>query len=146
MRNLRTTRQEPMSGSRKFNLTKCGCEESCPDVKCENGGILNNETCTCDCAPGWEAILAMNLLTDRQKYLRLYLKSCASCATREFKQCKYWINPTGTNPGENAFQVMCDMEGDGGGWIEIANIGETMRKMQIYKDNIKKVIKRRTLS
>ena len=30
------------------------------------------------------------------------------------------------------------MQEDGGGWIEIANIGDNMRKMQIYKDKYQK--------
>ena len=131
--------KNPCPGSRTFNLTKCGCEESCPDIKCENGGVLNNETCTCDCAPGWGGKTCTELADGTTKMLAA--TSCkAAQAVRPGNATtgKYWINPTGTNPNENAFQVVCDMQEDGGGWIEIANIGDNMRKMQIYKDKYQK--------
>ena len=80
----------------------------------------------------------MSLLMDRQRYLRLYL-------AKLHKLCVLGIQAV-VNTGlirlvqirQKMLEVVCDMEGDGGGWIEIANIGETMRKMQIYKDKYQK--------
>ena len=101
--------------------------------------MLNNETCTCDCAPGWGGKTCSELADGSTKILAsVSCKAAQAVRPGNTSSGKYWINPTGTNPAENAFEVVCDMEGDGGGWIEIANIGETMRKMQIYKDKYQK--------
>jgi len=37
-------------------------------------------------------------------------------------------------PSETAFQVTCDMSTDTGGWVELANVGDTLRESHLGKD------------
>eukprot|EP00505_MAST-04D_sp_SCG-Rhode-Island_P000887 Stramenopile-MAST_4_protein_887 len=127
--------KSPCPGARKFNLTKCGCEESCPNVKCENGGVLNNGTCTCDCPPGWGGKMCADLADGSTKILAsVSCKAAQAVRPAAAKTGLYWLNPTGTNPEQNSFQAVCDMSEDGGGWIEYASIGNALKRGDLHKD------------
>eukprot|EP00945_MAST-04E_sp_MAST-4E-sp1_P006804 g6804.t1 len=137
----------PCPGSRKFNLTKCGCEDSCPNAKCDNGGVLNNATCTCDCPPGWGGKMCDTLADGTKKELAaVSCKAAQAVRPGNSPDGLYFINPTGTNPEENGFQVKCDMMEDGGGWIELANIGSNLKKAQLHADKYAKGFQKESIN
>jgi hypothetical protein len=100
-------------GGRTFNNANCTCDDACLNPpKCsasERGGdpesttgdgILNPDTCTCDCAPGWGGVQC-DQIADGSKQM-LAAVSCQAAMTvidegpnGPAESGIYWINPSG---------------------------------------------------
>jgi hypothetical protein len=130
----------PCKGSRQFNTTTCSCDNSCPIVSCFNDGEYNEKACACDCVAGWGGPQCQQRATGKSQALAG--KSCKTLqlTNKNTTSGMYWINPSGTDNGHNAFQVYCDMSNDGGGWTRLASVGDTLRQRQLdaasYRDGV----------
>lgn len=127
-----TPEKNPCRGGRTFNTTICACNQECPaDVKCEHGGELDEDTCTCSCKAPYGGKTCSQKADGSS--VEMAATSCKAIldADSEAGDGKYWINPTGKSNADNAFQVFCDMTNDLGGWAQLANIGSKLREAHL---------------
>ena len=133
-------------GGRSFNTANCTCLDACQNPpKCSaaerksesesstttttmvvGDGVLNEDTCTCDCAPGWGGTSCDQVADGSSRMLAAVSCQAAMVVidegpTSPAKSKLYWINPSGTNFKENSFQVQCDMSSRGEGWTLMGN-------------------------
>jgi hypothetical protein len=125
-------------GGRPFNDDNCTCVEECTSAPLCSGpdradpdsageGVLNNDTCTCDCAPGWGGAECTKVADGSEKILAAVSCQAAMTVIDEGPKApaqsgQYWINPSGTDPKNNAFQANCDMSTPGQGWTMLGDI------------------------
>jgi len=137
-------------GGRTFSTSNCTCDDACQNPpKCSaaerkasmsatsnkddddkmplGDGVLNTDTCTCDCAPGWGGLQCDQIADGSEKMLAAVSCQAAMVVIDEgpkapAKSGIYWINPSGTNFVENSFQVRCDMSVQGEGWTMLGDI------------------------
>ncbi len=136
-------------GGRPFDKANCSCAEHCVDAPvcsaaergkkaggsdaamtaAANGGdgVLNDDTCTCDCAPGWGGKECTDVADGSSQPLAAVSCQAAMTVVDEGPKAParsgtYWINPSGTDPGANAFQVNCDMDTLGQGWTQLGDV------------------------
>lgn len=127
-------------GSKGFNTTTCSCEAGCERLECNNNGLFNQDACSCDCPAGWAGKLCEEKATG--KTAALAGKSCKAIMLTSSNSTSglYFVNPSGKDPVKNAFQVYCDMTGDGGGWLRLASVLDTLKTQNLgaaqYRDGL----------
>ena len=82
---------------------------------------------TCDCAPGWGGLQCDQIADGSTQMLASVSCQAAMTVIDEgpngpASSGMYWINPSGTDPMNNGFQVNCDMSILGEGWTQLGNI------------------------
>ena len=155
-----TSPESGCPGGRSFITSNCTCGDACQSPpKCSaaerkgasdnselplGDGILNTDTCTCDCAPGWGGVQCDQIADGSDKMLAAV--SCQAAMTvidegpkAPAKSGVYWINPSGTNFAENSFQVRCDMSSQiGEGWTMLGDVqGDLSITPTVYKNGRK---------
>ena len=125
-------------GGRPFDGVNCTCVAECKNAPLCSGpdrsdgdsageGILNNDTCTCDCAPGWGGADCSKVADGSERSVAAVSCQAAMTVIDEgpngpARSGVYWINPSGTDPVRNAFQANCDMSIPGQGWTMLGDV------------------------
>ena len=145
----------PCGPGSTLSMEACGCVPVCAPDLCQHGGtpvllygidaggngtssgagtVAGTPACGCRCPVGWSGsrcdVVASGATAASAGRSCLAIKRVRPKAGSG----RYWINPTGVAPLQNAFQVVCDMAGSGtggdiGGWTQVATVGSRLRHM-----------------
>eukprot|EP00941_MAST-03F_sp_MAST-3F-sp1_P001271 g1271.t1 len=120
----------PCPMGRAFNYTSCQCSDDCDAFECANGGVFNEEACVCECP--WTLAGAQCEKSRDGSNSDLAAVSCRAimAVKPDAGDGIYWLQP---NPLKDAFTVRCDMKRGGGGWIEVAKVGEKLSDMNLNR-------------
>jgi hypothetical protein len=113
--------QIPCADGEVFDLTKCACSHECPkpELKCLNGGKINEGTCHCKCIPGYGGKVCEYHLDGLTKQTAVHSCKQLIRLNPDTPSGGYWVKP---KKHTEAFLTKCDMGMDGGGWTQIARI------------------------
>lgn len=116
-----------------FDTTTCQCAATCSiDLECKNGGNLISKGCICSCPGGWTGNFCELKADGTTQKKAAYSCQAILETTPSSSSGVYWlVHPQLKTKGSPPFQVICDMDSDGGGWTSIASVGTELAKRSL---------------